>query len=68
MWYLDSGCSTKHMTEDKTKFLSLSVYEGGIIISAYLYIFLPSNIIPLVSSVELCGLNIILLEYFGLIP
>nr|ABH08430.1 putative integrase [Beta vulgaris] len=27
-WYLDSGCS-KHMTGDKTKFLSLTTYEGG---------------------------------------
>ena len=28
IWYLDSGCSN-HMTGDKTKFISLSTYEGG---------------------------------------
>ncbi|XP_021719173.1 FK506-binding protein 5-like [Chenopodium quinoa] len=27
-WYLDSGCS-KHMTGDKSKFLSLEAYPGG---------------------------------------
>ena len=27
-WYLDSGCS-KHMTGDKSMFLSLETYEGG---------------------------------------
>ena len=27
-WYLDSGCS-KHMTGDKSKFLSLEAYDGG---------------------------------------
>ena len=27
-WYLDSGCS-RHMTGDKTNFLSLSTFEGG---------------------------------------
>ena len=27
-WYLDSGCS-KHMTRDKSKFLSLETYSGG---------------------------------------
>ena len=27
-WYLDSGCS-KHMTGDKSRFLSLSAYHGG---------------------------------------
>ena len=27
-WYLDSGCS-KHMTGDKSKFLSLETYNGG---------------------------------------
>lgn len=27
-WYLDSGCS-KHMTGDKSKFLSLTAYQGG---------------------------------------
>ena len=29
-WYLDSGCS-KHMTGDKSKFLSLEDYPGGTI-------------------------------------
>ena len=27
-WYLDSGCS-KHMTGDRSKFLSLEAYDGG---------------------------------------
>nr|XP_027186956.1 uncharacterized protein LOC113784881 [Cicer arietinum] len=29
-WYLDSGCS-KHMTGDKSKFLSLTLKEGGFV-------------------------------------
>ena len=28
LWYLDSGCS-RHMMEDKSKFLSLTAFEGG---------------------------------------
>ena len=27
-WYLDIGCS-KHMTGDRSKFLSLEAYDGG---------------------------------------
>ena len=27
-WYIDSGCS-RHLTRDKSKFLSLSEYESG---------------------------------------
>ena len=28
MWYLDSGCS-RHMTGDKSRFLSLIAFDGG---------------------------------------
>ena len=29
-WYLDNGCS-RHMTGDKTYFISLENYNGGIV-------------------------------------
>jgi len=28
LWYLNSGCS-RHMTGDKSNFLSLTTFEGG---------------------------------------
>lgn len=30
MWYLDSGCS-RHMTSDKSMFVSLEKYNGGVV-------------------------------------